>query len=82
MVVVPQCSLKPPRNQTNQNTANHSFPCLTRDQVCERALTMTLEESGSTARLLQHVDPHLNHHTEWNFTNHPSEQYQFGDLWI
>lgn len=43
---------------------------------------MTLEESGSTARLLQHVDPHLNHHTEWNFTNHPSEQYQFGDLWI
>lgn len=30
------------RNQTNQNTANHSFPCLTRDQVCAGALPMTL----------------------------------------
>ena len=74
--------LETPRNQTDQNTANHSFPCLTRDQLCERVLTMTQEESGPTARLLQHVDPHPNHHTEWNFTNHPSEQHQFEDLWI
>lgn len=42
---------------------------------------MTLEESGSAARLLRHVDPPPNP-TEWNFTNHPSEQHQFGDLWI
>lgn len=49
-----QCSLKPPRNQTNQNTANH-FSCLTRGQVRERAMTMTLDESGSTTRLLRHV---------------------------